>query len=210
MNNLSDEGVKIVSGESIQISASISQSDAENSYTSRMYPFITIKSDGGEVIKINNVVADAHIEQHLSIGKFVTFYLKQVRHITNFKMMNCAVAATSDLGTGILDFPARVVRAFYMQVLFFGLILGAIVSYLLTTIIGGVFHYVGSTIGYMTGLYFLENLVFLGGFLGLMSGPALFIYLLRSAGKFAEIRKTAERLRGKLTDNYRGAIVRNI
>ncbi|MCV9910386.1 hypothetical protein OIV19_22640 [Brucella sp. HL-2] len=205
-----EDGITIISGEIVQISASISQGDVENSNTSRMYPFIMIKSDDGEVIKINNLIADAHIEQHLFLGKKVTFYLKQVRHLTNFKTMNCAVAATSDAGTGIMDLPAQVVRALYIQAIIVGLLVGAIASFLLTTVIGGIFHYVGSALAMITGLYFLEGLVFVGGLIGFLSGPALLIYLLRSAGRFADIRKTAERLRGKLTDSYRGTAVRNI
>ena len=204
------DGLRIVSGEIVQISASISQSDAANSNTSRMYPFIMIKSDESEVIKINNVVADAHIEQHLFIGKQVTFYLKQMRHMTNLKTMNCVVAATSDAGTGIMDVPARLIRALYIQAIFIGLIVGTIASFLLTSVIGGVFHYVGSALAMITGLYFLQGLVFVGGMIGFLSGPALFIYLLRSAGRFADIRKTAERLRKKLSNDYRGATVRNI
>lgn len=62
----------------------------------------------------------------------------------------------------------------------------------------------------MTGLYFLEYLVFVGGLIGFLSGPALLIYLLRSAGRFADIRAAAERLRKTLTDDYRGVTVRNI
>lgn len=152
MNRTDEEdGIRIVSGEIVEISASIGQGDVENSNTNRMYPFVMIKSDNGEVTKVNNLVADAHIMQHLFIGKQVTFYLKQVRNLTNFKLMNCAVAATSDAGTGIIDFPARVVAAFYMQAVFVGLILGAIASFLLTTVLGGIFYYVGSTVGMMTG-----------------------------------------------------------
>ncbi|WP_455296531.1 hypothetical protein [Brucella pituitosa] len=210
MNDVSESGLQIISGEIIQFSASIAQGDVENSNTGRMYPFVMIRSDGGEVIKINNLIADAHIEQHLVIGKKVRFYLKQMRHLTNFKTMNWGLAAVSDNGTGILDLPARVIRGFYAQAIFLGLVGGAVASFLLTTVIGGVFYYAGITIGTITGLYFLENLVFVGGFLGLMSGPALLIYLLRNAGKFAEIRKAAERLRKKLGNDYRGVAVKNI
>ncbi len=155
-------------------------------------------------------MVDAHIEQHMFIGKPVTFYLKQVRHLTSFKLMNCAVAAISDSGTGIMDIPARLITALYVQAIIVGLILGTIASFLLTTALGGIFFYVGSTVGMMTGLYFLDRLMFVGALIGFLSGPALFIYLLRAAGRFADIRKTAERLRRKLTDNYRGATVRNI
>ena len=204
------DGLKIVSGEIVQISASISQGDAANSNTNTLYPFIIIKSDNGEVIKINNLIADAHIEQHLFIGKHVTFYLKQVRHLINLKTMNCAVAATSDAGTGILDLPARLITALYIQAIGMGLLVGTVASFLLTTVIGGIFYYVGSTLGLMTGLYFLEYLVFVGGLIGFLSGPALLIYLLRSAGRFADIRAAAERLRKTLTDDYRGVTVRNI
>lgn len=210
MRKTTDDDVKIIKGEIVQISASMSQTDVTHSNISTMYPFITIKTHDGEIIKINNLIVDAHIEQHLFIGKNVTFYLKQVRHLTNLKLMNCAVAATSDAGTGILDLPARLITALYIQALFVGLIVGAVASFVLTTVIGGIFYYVGRTLGSLTGLYFLEYLTFVGGFLGLISGPALLIHLLRSAGRFADIRKTAERLRRKLADDYHGTTVRNI
>jgi hypothetical protein len=210
--NKTDEqdGLKIVSGEIVQISASISQGDAANSNTNTLYPFIMIKSENGDVIKINNLIADAHIEQHLFLGKKVTFYLKQMRHMTNLKMMNCAIAAISDAGTGILDLPARLITALYVQAIGMGLLVGTIASFLLTTVIGGIFYYVGSTVGLITGLPFLDRLAFVGGLIGFLSGPALLIYLIRSAGRFADLRKTAERLRKKLTDDYRGVAVRNI
>lgn len=199
-----------MSGEIVQISASISQGDAANSNTNTLYPFIMIKSENGDVIKINNLIADAHIEQHLFLGKKVTFYLKQMRHMTNLKMMNCAIGATSDAGTGILDLPARLITALYVQAIGMGLLVGTIASFLLTTVIGGIFFYVGSALSLMTGLPFLDRLAFVGGLIGFLSGPALLVYLIRSAGRFADIRKTAERLRKKLNDDYRGVAVRNI
>ncbi len=204
------DGLKIVSGEIIEISASMHESDVNNSNTNAMYPFIMLKTANGEILKINNLVVDAHIQQHLFVGKTVTLYLKQMRHLINLKTMNCAVAAVSNSGTGIMDVPARVIRGFYVQAIVVGLIMGAVASFLLTTVIGGIFYYVGSTLGLMTGLYFLDRLVFVGGLIGFLSGPALLIYLLRSAGRFADIRKTAERLRRKLTDSYHGTAVHNI
>lgn len=210
MKDVSGQGVTTVTGEIIEISASIHQSDTDNSNTGAMYPFIMLRTADGEVTKINNLIVDAHIQQHLSIGKNVTFYLKRMRHLVNFKMMNWALAAVSDSGTGILDLPARVIRGFYVQAIVLGLIVGAVASFALTTVIGGIFYYIGITLGSITGLYFLEYLTFVGGFIGLMSGPALLIYMLRNAGKFSQIRKAAERLRKKLSNNYRGVAVKNI
>ena len=210
MTDASELGIKVVSGEIIQISASVHQSDVDNSNTNAMYPFIMLKTEDGEVLKINNLVVDAHIEQHVLLGKKVTFYLKQMRHLINFKIMNCAVAAISDSGTGILDIPARVIRGFYVQAIVVGVIMGAVASFLLTTVIGGIFFYVGRTLGSITGIYSLEYLTFVGGFLGLISGPALLIYLFRNAGKFAEIRRVAERLRHKLDHSFQGVVVKNI
>jgi len=210
MNNVSGPGVTTVTGEIIQMSASIHQSDADNSNTGALYPFIMLKTADGEVVKINNLIVDAHIQQHLFIGKNVTFYLKKMRHLVNFKMMNWALAAVSDSGTGVLDVPARVITGFYVQAIILGLIVGAVASFFLTTVIGGIFYYIGITLGSITGLYFLEYLTFVGGFIGLMSGPALLFYMLRNAGKFAQLRKAAERLRKKLDNNYRGVAVKNI
>lgn len=128
MNDVSEPGVQIISGEIIQLSTRIAQGDVENSNTGRMYPFVMIRSDGGEIIKINNLIADTHIGQRLVIGKKVRFYLKKMRHLVNFKMMNWALAAVSDNGTGIRDLPARVIRGFYAQAIFLGLVGGSVHS----------------------------------------------------------------------------------
>ncbi len=210
MSSTSEEGVEVVSGEIVQISASMVQSDVENSNIGKMYPFIMINTGNGEVLKINNIVVDAHIEQHLNIGKSVTLYLKQVRHLTNFKKMNFAVAVTSDIGAGIMDLPSRVVRGMYSVSIFLGVIGGAIVSFVMIPVVGWTFNFIANILIFITGLYFLQSLMFVGAFIGFLCGPALLIYLLRSAGRFAKIRSTAERLRKKLNDNYCGMTVRNI
>ncbi|MGU3401321.1 hypothetical protein ACLBWS_16520 [Brucellaceae bacterium D45D] len=208
--NKTIEGLEIVSGKIVQLSTSIAQSDVSNSNIGAMYPFIMMKTANGEVLKINNLVADAHIQQHLTIGRDITLYLKQARHLTNFKKLNFAVAATSSAGTGILDLPARAISGLYSMSVVIGLVGGAIVSFFMTTMIGGIFYYIGDTLAFVTGIYGLENLVFLGAFIGFLCGPVFLIYLLRACGRFAAIRTAAERLRLQLTDSYQGATVRNI
>lgn len=197
MNEISEPGVKVVSGEIIQKSASLRQSDVNNSNMNAMYPFIMLKTSDGEVLKINNVVVDAHIEQHLSIDKTVTLYIMQIRHMINFKKMNFALAARSNDGIGVVDLPLRlIVNQFFLSV-FVGALAGAFVGFFAAMPLVGLFGFFG---------LFLTALVAL-------SFP---IYFFWWATKFAGARNASLRLHNKLLggdgsgNTYRGIAVKSI
>ncbi|MFD1792700.1 hypothetical protein ACFSE0_13845 [Ochrobactrum teleogrylli] len=194
---LSEPGVTAVSGEIVQISASISQLDVSNQNVNRLYPFIMLKTGNGDVIRINDLVADVHIDQHVGVGLNSTFYLIKIRHMTKFKQINLALAAVSENGTGIIDLPQRLITSLFVMNIFIGCV--------------SIFFCVG-LLGPELAYFFGFPAIVLGALIGF----GFFAHLLRSAMSFARARTKAERLRKKLIgaandrDAYRGMAVKNI
>lgn len=197
MKEVIETGVTVVSGEVIEKSASLTQGSASNSNTNSMYPFILLKTDEGEVVRINNLVTDTHTDQQIMVGLKTTVYLKPIRHMTNFKKMNLALAAKSEKGVGVIDLPFRLIANLFIQSLVGGALLGAFVGFFAAMPLVGVFGAFG---------------IFLAAIVAI-SVPAHFLW---SAAKFAGARNTSLRLRNRLLgldgsgDTYRGVAVKNI
>ncbi|MFS2325026.1 hypothetical protein U2P60_06355 [Brucella sp. H1_1004] len=197
MSEIIETGVTVLSGEVIEKSASVAQGDVSNSNTNSMYPFILLKTEKGEVVRINNLVTDTHTDQQITIGLKTTLYLKSIRHMTNFKKMNFAIAANSEKGVGIIDLPLRLIINVFIQSLVGGALAGTFVGFFASMPLIGIFGGFG---------LFLTAIV-------AISVP---IYFLWSATQFAGARNASLRLRNKLLgldgsgDTYQGVAVKNV
>lgn len=197
MSEIFEPSVTVVSGEVIEKSASLTQGSASNSNTNSMYPFILLKTDTGEVVRINNLVTDTHTDQQITVGLKTTLYLKPIRHMTNFKKMNFALAAKSENGVGVIDLPFRLIANLFIQNIVGGALAGAFVGFFASMPLIGLFGAFG---------LFLTAIV-------AISVP---VYFLWSATQFSGARNTSLRLRNKLLgldgsgDTYRGVAVKNI
>lgn len=197
MSEIIETGVIVVSGEVIEKSASMTQGDVHNSSTNSMYPFILLKTERGEVVRINNLVTDTHTDQQIGAGLKTTLYLKQIRHMTNFKKMNLALAARSDNGVGVIDLPLRLIVNMFIQSIVGGALAGAFVGFFASMPLIGIFGSFGLILTAIVAI----------------SVP---MYFLWSATKFAGARSASLRLRNILHggdgsgDTYHGFTVKNI
>ncbi|WP_421522176.1 hypothetical protein [Ochrobactrum quorumnocens] len=197
MSEIMEPGLIVVSGEVVEKSASLTQGDVHNSNTNSMYSFILLRTDTGDVVRINNLVTDTHTDQQIVVGLKTTLYLKPIRHMTNFKKMNFALAARSDNGVGVIDLPLRLIVNLFIQSIVGGALAGAFVGFFASMPLIGIF-----------GAF--------GLFLTAIVAISIPIYFLWSATKFAGARSASLRLRNKLHggdgsgDTYHGVAVKNI
>ncbi|MEN5248125.1 hypothetical protein [Brucella pseudintermedia] len=197
MDEISEPSVTVVSGMVIEKSASIHSVNESQNNIGTLYPFLLLQTDQGEIIRINNLVADVYTDQQIAMGLKSTLYLTQIRHITNFKNMNIVLAAKSANGTGVLELPLRHVMSLYYMSIIIGIILGAAATFFASMPLIGLFDAVGIPLAFLVGL-------------------CVPIYFLWCSGKIAKARRVSLRLREKLLggdgsgDTYHGVAVKNI
>lgn len=197
MRSASLNGVNVVTGTVLEKSANMHTVDNRNTNIGTLYMFIVLETDDGEIIRVNNLVADAHSDQHLNLGTRTTLYLKPIRHMSNFKKINLALAAVSENGVGITDLPLSLIMAQFFLALFGGIIVGGFFGFLAAALL--------ST--------FLGKF---GAFLGILLAVFIPAYCLYGACKFASARNMAGQLRRQLLgvngsgDTYRGVVVKNV
>lgn len=68
MSDISENGVTVVTGEIVEKSASLCKTDERNQNIGTLYPFIIVKTDEGEIIRINNLVADVHCDRQITLA----------------------------------------------------------------------------------------------------------------------------------------------
>src|SRR5690606_29928068 len=99
MSDETEPGLTVISGEVLEMSPS----DARNQKT-RRYPFILLKTEQGEVVRIHNLLTDTHTDQQIAVGLKTTLHLLPVKWpFGNPKNINMAIGAQSANGTGIAE-----------------------------------------------------------------------------------------------------------
>ena len=93
---------------------------------SKRYPFVMIKTDDGELIKINNLLVDAHVDQVIRPGQHAKFHVRTARIL--LKKVNFLLATESDIGIGVLKFPISLLFGQLYLAIFAGLLLSGFIG----------------------------------------------------------------------------------
>lgn len=197
MSEILEPDVTVVSGEVIEKSASIQKASESQNNIGTFYAFVIIQTGQGEIVRVNNIIADSHTDQQIAVGLRTTLYLTKIRHMTNFKNMNLVLAAKSVNGIGVTEIPLRLIMSLYYMSIFVGIFLGAFVGFFASIPLIGLFGAFGIPLAGLVAL-------------------CVPIYLIWCSSRFAKARKTSLRLRKQLLGNngsgdvYRGLAVKNI
>jgi len=103
-------------------------SSAQVAGESRKYSFVLFETDGGEMVKVNNLVTDAEVDQVVRPGQHDVYHVRTYRGLRG--KFNLLMATETDIGPGFMKLTvAAMIGNFYMSVvggLIYSLIFGGL------------------------------------------------------------------------------------
>jgi hypothetical protein len=123
---MSNATIKEIVGTVMEVSSAQLGTDKN---LSKRYPFVMIRTDDGELIKVNNLLVDAHVDQVIRPGQHAKFYVRTARIM--MKKANFLLATESDIGIGVMKFPVSLLLGQLYLAVLGGLLLSAFIGALL-------------------------------------------------------------------------------